>query len=308
MVTVSDTIEIQPSALAKRLLHRANPDGGWGYSIDGPSFAEPTALSCLALAVQGIEHEAHGRGLHWLTDGQGPDGRIPVMADDDSPAWPTGLALLAWASADVDEVSVFQPHIDRAVHWLLTTSGQSLPLNRDIFGHDTTLQGWSWVVDTHSWVEPTAYAIMALKSQGYADHPRVREGVRLLLDRAIAGGGWNYGNTRVLANTLRPFPATTGIVLSALAGEDADPRIEASIAYLADELQEVRSPLSLGWGLIGLTVWRTRPAKADHWLNECTAQTGKQPTGHPTNTIEEAVVLLAARGDDFLLHLLERRN
>ena len=60
---------------------------------------------------------------------------------------------------------------------------------------------------------------MALRAAGRASHPRVREAVRLLCDRALDEGGWNYGNTRVFANTLQPFPATTGIALTALAGE-----------------------------------------------------------------------------------------
>ena len=37
---------------------------------------------------------------------------------------------------------------------------------------------------THSWVEPTALAVLALRREGLGSHARVQEGVRLLRDRA----------------------------------------------------------------------------------------------------------------------------
>ena len=88
-----------------------------------------------------------------------------------------------------------------------------------LVGHDTTLQGWPWVVGTHSWVEPTAINVLALRSAGQAGHPRCREAVKLLLDRQLPEGGWNYGNTTVLGHVLRPQVQPTGLALAALAGE-----------------------------------------------------------------------------------------
>ena len=87
-------------------------------------------------------------------------------------------------------------------------------------GHDTTLIGWPWVADTHSWLEPTAMTILALCRDGRADHPRVRAGLRLIRDRAIAAGGWNYGNNIAFGRDLRPQPAPTGLALLALARVD----------------------------------------------------------------------------------------
>jgi hypothetical protein len=165
----------------------------------------------------------------------------------------------------------YSDHAGRGVRWLLKTKGRRMSPRPDIFGHDRTLVGWSWVDGTHSWVEPTAYAVMALRAAGKADHARVREAVELLRDRALSDGGWNYGNTRVFANRLRPFPATTGIALAALAGEPRrarGSRIEAAIAYLLNELPRIRSPLSLAWGLIGLAAWDGFPAEASGWLAE----------------------------------------
>lgn len=159
----------------------------------------------------------------------------------------------------------------------------------DIFGHDRTLQGWPWVEGTHSWVEPTAYAVLALRTCGQTNHPRVREAVRLLGDRVLPGGGWNYGNTRVMGNILRPFPATTGIALAALAGEPLTPQIDESIVYLTNELPGIRSPFSLAWGLIGLTAWLSRPPESESWLAQCAARKVK----NEPDPLEDALLLMA---------------
>ena len=185
--------------------------------------------------------------------------------------------------------NLYEEHLTRAVDWLLATRGRSLSPQPDIYGHDVTLVGWPWVEGTHSWAEPTAYAILGLRAAGNAEHPRVREGIKLLADRAFAQGGWNYGNTRVLDHTLRPFPATTGIALAALAGEAPNSDVDAAIAYLTHELPRIRSPLSLAWGLIGLASWRAVPREADAWLAECVQTRSPQAAGPH----EDALLLLA---------------
>ena len=79
-------------------------------------------------------------------------------------------------------------------------------------GHDTNLKGWSWRSDTFSWCEPTSMAMMALEVAGYGGHPRLIEAQRLLLDRQIPGGGWNYGNTTVFGQVLNPMPESTPVM------------------------------------------------------------------------------------------------
>ena len=99
----------------------------------------------------------------------------------------------------------------RAAAWLLEQKGNAIAVDTaigSVVGHDTTLVGWPWVEGTHSWVEPTAMAILALDREGFGDHPRVAEGIRVVLNRALAHGGWNYGNTSVFGRQLRPQPGT----------------------------------------------------------------------------------------------------
>ena len=280
--------------LIDRLVAGANQDGAWGYQPGAAAGAEPTAMAALALAAHDRDPDLRERAVSWLAKLQQPDGAVPVWPGLSSPCWPTGLAALAWLRAGRRPLpdgrgSVEEIAAQRAAAWLLNNRGIPVPSDPRIFGHDTTLQGWPWVQDTHSWVEPTGYAILALRAGGKAQHPRVREGVRLLLDRAIPDGGWNYGNTRVIDNTLRPFPAPTGVALTAMADEPANDRIHVAVDYLRHELQGVRAPFSLGWGLIGLSAWGARPEVAQRWLEESATLALKRRPDH----LYDAVLLLA---------------
>ncbi len=273
------------------LLDSANADGGWGYRPGLRSSAEPTALVCLALKARNVAPVQWSGGLKALANLQDQGGGVKVSANVPRTYWATGLAVMAWLTATNEVGRGYETNIGRGVFWLLKTRGRCGPEAPEVLGHDTSLEGWPWVNGTHSWVEPTAYALIALQAAGSAQHPRVRMGVRLLLDRTLPDGGWNYGNTRVLDNTLRPFPATTGIVLTALAGEPRDPRIDASVAYLVEALNDLRSPMSVGWALIGLDAWNVRPPDIQPRLARCAAR-----TQHQLNTVDEALLLLADIG------------
>lgn len=253
-------------------LHAAqSADGGWGYRPRGKTCAEPTALACMALSPIPSSRTAVQHGLAWLAHHQRDDGGIPIAENVNVPCWPTGLAVLAWLHPPTVDAGDHTKNIERAITWLCQTAGLPVPYRPDVFGHDTRLIGWSWVQGTHSWVEPTAYATWALRQAGLAKHKRTREGIQVLLDRVLTDGGWNYGNTRVLDQPLQAFPGTTGLTLRALAGETRTAAIDRSITYLSDELHRVRAPLTLGWGVLGLTAWREQPPEAADWLAECAA-------------------------------------
>src|SRR5262249_54900176 len=102
---------------------------------------------------------------------------------------------------------------------------------------DLGLVGWPWAEGNFSWVEPTAWACLALRRAGYGDHPRVEEGLRLLLDRAFDDGGINYGNRQVLGRRTDPIPGPTALMLLALQGRGDHPRVRASVRYLLREAQ-----------------------------------------------------------------------
>ncbi len=241
-----------------------------GYVPGGDVAAEPTAWAAIALAAAGTHHgaslnDAAGRAGEWLAGRQARDGAVSVISASEGPYWTTSLAILAWQRLDTKR---YADNIAAGVSWLLCHHGKTSPPSPHI-GHNTMLTGWSWAADTHSWLEPTAFATLALTATGYGDHPRTREAVALLHDRLLPGGGCNYGNTQVLGQTLVPHLQPSGVVLWALAGETvASPRIEAAIDYMEHAVQQPTGCASLAYAIIALTAWRHRPANAEALIAE----------------------------------------
>jgi hypothetical protein len=59
----------------------------------------------------------------------------------------------------------------------------------------------------------------------------MQEAKRLLLNRQLSVGGWNYGNTMVFGQNLHPMMESTGVALNALAGIASREEITPSLAY-----------------------------------------------------------------------------
>lgn len=226
--------------------------------------ADELAWAALALDFAG---GARFRGLAeeaaaLLAERQEEDGRVPVIAGASAALWPTAPAAFAWKV-----VGGFEKPLALAVDSLLNTSGEpTTPLPG---GHDSTIPGWCWIEGAHSWVEPTAMAMIALRACGKAGHQRVRDGVRLLLNRQLPHGGWNLGNTVVFGNELLPVPDSTGLALAALAGLVSRAEVETSLSMTATDLDQVKTPLSLGWILFSRSAWGFPVIDARERLLEC---------------------------------------
>ena len=205
--------------LARRELQAMRrPRGNWGYKVGGTPAVEPSVLAALALMATDVEEIAardfaSARATaDWIASVQHRDGSLPVCEDIGSPGWTTPHALLLWHA-----VPGFEEASRAARAWLLGLQGKTLPREEKIagvIGHDATAHGWPWVENTHSWVEPTALATLALCRLGLKDHGRVKAGIALILDRSLSSGGWNYGNPAVLGRDLRAQPGPSGIARS----------------------------------------------------------------------------------------------
>ena len=291
-------------SLRDELLDSRHTGSAWGNRPAGPPYVEPTALAALALAALIPPHddvrEAITAAGDWLAALQQPDGALGLAPDLPKPRWTTPLAILVWSA--VGGHSAAQR---KAIDWLVTHQGDTTrPPGSSSLGHDPSIPGWPWVEGTHSWLEPTAMAVLALCRAGLEDHPRTQDGLRLIRDRAIRTGGWNYGNSTVFGADLRPQPGPTGLALLALAGrEDHDhPLIERSCRYLAELLPTTRAPQSLGCGLLALAAWGARPREADEWLSAAAAALAKRPQSVARRAYlllaagEQALELLGAKG------------
>ena len=240
-----------------------------GYQPGAAPTTEPTSLAALALSAHGMD-EAANEAAEWLASLQSPDGSLGIREREATPCWPTSLAVLAWIAVDADR---YKKQIAAATKWILSTRGESIEPTEDI-GHNTLLMAWPWVDGTHSWIEPTAMHVLALKATAHDRHPRTREAVALLVDRQIPSGGCNFGNTEVLGQTLLPHVQPTGLAMLALVGEsDKGGRIERSLEYLTNSLSARTTTASLCWGLLGLSAHARRPADADLWLESAYGRT-----------------------------------
>lgn len=240
--------------LTVELASRRGATGGFRARAEDPAELESvdaTAWATLAFAVVEPASSLRREASAFLSRAQAEDGRLATSPLHPGAYSPTSVAILAW-SGDGER----RAERRRAVEFLLAHSGLTYPRDPSSPNRlDTELLGWPWIDKTFSWAEPTALALLALAAAGEAKHPRCREGVRVLLDRQIANGGWNYGNSRVFDADLLSAPESTGLVLASLAGEVPRGEVQRSLARLEAELAELRTPLALGWSLLAAAVW-----------------------------------------------------
>jgi len=245
----------------------------WSYHAHGASATEPAALAAMALLAAGRTDLARAP-LAFLARVQSTDGSLGVTATDHEPGWPTGWAVVAWtaARAAAIEPAANSGRIDKAVSWLLGQQGKQLAPTGEL-GHNSMLVGWPWVADTHSWVEPTAISLLALRAAGLGTHARSLDARRLLVDRLLPEGGSNYGNTFVLGQKLRPHVLPTALSMLALAGVATDARVARSLDYLAREVSPRTTTVSLSMAVAALAAHGRSESQHDRLIERAYAQT-----------------------------------
>jgi len=269
------------------------PNGGFPYQAGENARPDATAWAVIALSAFQSALEQCDQARAYLISQQAEDGHISISVDHPQASWPTPLALLAWSNS---------PHArqaqDSAMQFLLRFSGLHFEESGDsVMGHDTSIVGWPWIADTHSWVIPTSMAITALQNGGIRHHERISQGILMLLDRQLPHGGWNSGNTLVFGKELLPLPECTGIALQALAGNTERHSIQKSIDYVLEELPRLRTPISLGWTLLGLGAWGLKPSHTDELVM---ASLRLQERHGPYSLPSLAVLLCAAQASQGL--------
>jgi len=207
-------------------------------------------------------------GLGWLQSRLNDKGALTLEGDTE-PHWTTSLFVLTLTRLGLndecrrqnDELkttslsvhhSSFITH--RSVEWLLTWEGRPVTPQKEI-AVDSTLIGWPWISGTFSWVEPTSYALLALKMCGLKP-PRVAVAEALLVDRVCQDGGWNYGNHTALGAPLVAYVPTSA--LAALALQDvaaAGEVVNRGLAFLDRELKSHQSALSLALTILCFDVF-----------------------------------------------------
>ncbi len=224
-----------------------------GYAVGESPSAEPVAMAALACIAQGWREPAEA-ACRRLLEAQQADGAVSVLLNTDGPYWTTSLACIAWRRFDIAWPERARPWCTDAyrlgVDFLLSIRGEKIDPSENV-GHNTQLVGWPWVVSTHSWIEPTSLALLALRHCGFAEHERAVEAAELIVDRFLPEGGANYGNTIVLGQVLRPHVLPSAMSLVALHRISPLPvHLSSTLRYLRTELaNQPLATASLSWAI-----------------------------------------------------------
>ncbi len=241
------------------LAAHAHPEGGWGYAPDQAGHLEPTCLALLALSLEaGRYPQEIARGHQFLESCAAADGSYRLSRGREEAVWPTALVLF------VKTVLAAPPaEVQKSAARLLSLRGrQPDSKSGEMHDIDVRLIGWPWAEGNFSWAEPTAWACLALRRAGYGNHPRVAEGLRLLLDRTSDEGGINYGNRSILGRATEPIPGPSALMLLAVQGQGDHPRVAATLRYLGQHAAVSEDLEHLSWSKIALDAYRDRPEAA----------------------------------------------
>lgn len=294
--------------LRARLSAGQRASGAWGAADAGPDAVEPTALAALALHGTDADPAPAARATAWLLARQRADGGWPATTQVDAPSWAGGVALLALARLGADRAAVA-----RGAAWLAGRESATIDLSTRVLFRiqkwrgapvptelDASLSGWPWIDGTFGWVEPTAVALLALGAAGARDGDaadRMAMGRRMLVDRAVPGGGWNYGNTRVLGQDVAPYADTTAWALLALRGASgADAVVRAGLARLPALLTGTRSSLARALAALALRAHGASDAGVR------AALAARVPEAPPADVRTQALALLALAGPPTPFH------
>ena len=275
--------ELVVARLHQRLLAEAGASG-WGYYSGKSSRVEPTCWALLALTATAAAGISDRDGFEWrhlaYLSGTQRDSGLLVETDEPlSNLSSNGLALATLASLRAPDARVLR---DRLLTAVVAVKGVSLPPSPG--PQDNQLQGWPWVKDTFSWVEPTAWCLLALKKAASSQEakaaaaPRVAEAERLLLNRMCSPGGWNYGNANTLGQDLRPYVPTTAVGLLAMQDHRGEAEIQRCSRWLTDDRLSEPSTISLALTAMALGVYDVTADDVESRLIDAVAQSEK--SGH----------------------------
>ncbi len=295
--TMFDSIECM-----NQLIQAAHPSGGWGYAPNQLGHPEPTSMVLLALSQQKalspqstkVLEEVKKQGIDFLLQQLQKDGSYRIERARPQAFWPTAISLFARTVLG-DSLQSLKPSID----FLLQTRGRKVekdPEIDEIMDIDILRVGWPWAMSNFSWVEPTSWAVLALRATGNGSHPRTLEGIQLLLDRAFDEGGINYGSRKILGRMTDPIPIPTALMLLALQGY-SHPRIQSALHFLIENAKKSTDLEHLGWLKQVLQAYRDT-----HPLEEVIQQVDEQllavyldqtKEGRPIPNIRRAFVLMS---------------
>lgn len=262
------------------LLTTQNQNGGWGFEVNSESRVEPTcwALRALRNSPTPVSENCVKGAIDYLLSSQLNDGSWPAVSGAATGSWVTSLV-----SSVLSREADCENEVSAGLRWLCNDYPRDSGLWRRALGllrrnepassHDASVRGWGWTPRTASWVEPTAFAILALRDRTEASRPaasahRLKLAMGVLYDRMCPGGGWNCGNPMVYGVAGEPLVLSTSWALLALRDAPSHDRKTTSLGWLVRSFPEIDSPASLAVARITLEAYGCELPKTRRSLAE----------------------------------------
>jgi hypothetical protein len=239
-------------AKAKDFLRKNGTGGSWAYHPGQAPSVEATAWCAIAMRN---DEDVRASAISYLMNVQNSDGGWSSEHTFGISDWNSTLGLL---SLRLLSDTANDKKLKSAVQFLLDDKTDfynpfakvivSILKGREFLQYP---QGWPWNRDCFHWVEPTSYALLALKP---LSTPSMKESLQradaFLIDHACIGGGWNHGDYKPLGFPTPPYPVTTAQALCALQDIPSDATVQAGLHYLNKVSNEQNTVMSLAWSIL----------------------------------------------------------
>jgi hypothetical protein len=319
--TNDDSHTIQNDAIEKSL-HRAvayirnqQTDGWWPYNHGlGPS-TEATAWCALAIMVAADKSIAtFADTVSFLLKTQNKDGGWSTSPGIKISEWSSSPALLALRllpDKSDNRSGEIARAIDQAFSFLFEMrTDYWRPIGRLLVFLSKGAEGlnygrgWPWTHDTAHWVEPTSYALLALKLPHLPDKVSLREAAKhanlYFHEHACRTGegappcGWNHGSNYCLEVFLPPYTVTTAEALVALQDDARNDTVAGGIKHLLQANDDSNSALALAWSIIALDAYGSSDCRKK--LMRLVEQQKADGSFGPNNLVTATAVIALSAG------------
>lgn len=245
-------------------------NGLWSYIAGNEAAIEPSAWAAIALSDN---VDCRNQFIESILSRQNSDGgwsNDSLRLESD---WSTGAALLGISFIKSKcllekleiktPISKIETACTRAEQWIMEnrTERYSSAARFALLlwkgpEHDYE-RGWPWTQNTFDWIEPTSYALLALKYSSIAGTPKVQRTMELaqnyILKLTCAIGGWNFGDRNPYGKENPPDIQSTALVLLALKPRRKDAKVAKSLKWMLEEVSKMESSAQLAWTAFALS-------------------------------------------------------
>lgn len=278
------------------LIASQHESGGWGFHTDYKPALEPTAAVLLSLSGVEKARQSFDRGLGWLLEAQNPDGGWGYTLGDTESTW-----LTAWAVLTLGKVGKKDEPFHNGKAWLLgerTFQQEASEQVEAVFGPEAARgpasQSWPWLPGEATWVEPTAFSLLALAQAELSGDERVRieAGLAYLQERRCPGGGWSVGDPIMFSQSLPARVQQTACVALAFSAYSPELIHPEDLQRLGEGMQQEGGAMALSWGLLAFRSL----GKLDLALMEKLDHLQLQDGSWGSNPYLTAITVMAKRG------------